>query len=508
MAFLLWAAISVFALAFALPARTGIPSYPARSTKPPIVLLVLDELPLASLMTLRGEIDHRLFPNFARLANDSTWFRNATAVAAFTKDAIPSLLTGLHRPRPSSDSLFTIAGKEYEIVTDERIGRFCPKEACHIRRSDGRPPGVGASARFGTSVRGQNFASFLDLIERASNPRLHYLHLVMPHSPWRYLPTGQVYRQIEPLPGENDPSGPGRGWGKNAWLVTQAYQRHLLQVRLADRLLGALLDRLRAVGIYDATLLGVVADHGMAFKPGAPKRLATQKTVGEIAPIPMFLKLPGQRAPTVTDAPVELIDLVPTIADFLDASSTDRLDGKSVLVPDTAEGERQLNGAEIKVDGSQKFIAVARKYRRFENMEESVDLFGVAPRALKVMLDQPLSAFEKGPPIRGSSAIVSDEELITNSSSDASLLPALLRARLEGFSSRASAKVAVALDKKVLAVTKTFRQDGGLRFYCMLPRRAFRKPPHELDLFAVTSEHRLRRLHVREAVELELDYPR
>ena len=36
-----------------------------------VVMVVFDELPVASLMNERGEIDEGLFPNFARLQQDS-----------------------------------------------------------------------------------------------------------------------------------------------------------------------------------------------------------------------------------------------------------------------------------------------------------------------------------------------------------------------------------------------------------------------------------------------------
>ena len=53
----------------------------------PIVFVVLDELPVAALMTPDGSIDRTRFPGFARLAESSTWYRNATSISPFTDDA-------------------------------------------------------------------------------------------------------------------------------------------------------------------------------------------------------------------------------------------------------------------------------------------------------------------------------------------------------------------------------------------------------------------------------------
>ena len=50
-----------------------------------------------------------------------------------------------------------------------------------------------------------------------------------------------------------------------------------------DTLVGRLLDRLQATGLYDPAVLVVTADHGASFLPGEPYRLATSATVADIA---------------------------------------------------------------------------------------------------------------------------------------------------------------------------------------------------------------------------------
>ena len=59
-----------------------------------IVMLVLDELPIASLVDGNDRIQRGRFPNFAALADTSHWFRNATTVAVSTTYSIPTLLWG------------------------------------------------------------------------------------------------------------------------------------------------------------------------------------------------------------------------------------------------------------------------------------------------------------------------------------------------------------------------------------------------------------------------------
>jgi hypothetical protein len=103
---------------------------------PDIVLLVFDEFPVISLMTTDGTINEERFPNFARLAREGTWFRNATSVSPWTPESVPSVLTGLmpHDGAPTStdypSSLFTLLGTEYEMDVHEEITDLCPPSIC------------------------------------------------------------------------------------------------------------------------------------------------------------------------------------------------------------------------------------------------------------------------------------------------------------------------------------------------------------------------------------------
>ncbi|MBK8293979.1 MAG: hypothetical protein IPK93_04055 [Solirubrobacterales bacterium] len=70
----------------------------------PVVMVILDEFPIASLMNDEEKIDGTRFPNFASLASDSTWYKNATAAAAYTPLAVPSILGGESPDRTSCRS--------------------------------------------------------------------------------------------------------------------------------------------------------------------------------------------------------------------------------------------------------------------------------------------------------------------------------------------------------------------------------------------------------------------
>ena len=59
-----------------------------------LVMLVLDEFAMSSLLDGEGRVDAELYPNFARLAGDATFYRNYTTVAPYTGLAVPTIVTG------------------------------------------------------------------------------------------------------------------------------------------------------------------------------------------------------------------------------------------------------------------------------------------------------------------------------------------------------------------------------------------------------------------------------
>ena len=131
----------------------------------------------------------------------------------------------------------------------------------------------------------------------------------MPHEPWIYLPSGRQSRPagndpvegINKLPGFDDPD-----------LSVHNHLRHLLQVGYADHQIGELLARLRRTGLLRARRsIIVTADHGYSFQVGVrSRRLLSERNVEEIAPVPFFVKAPGQTEGRVDQGLVRNIDVV------------------------------------------------------------------------------------------------------------------------------------------------------------------------------------------------------
>ena len=107
----------------------------------PVVFLLFDELPTITLEDENGNIDARRFPNFARLAQSSLWFRNMTTVSSNTTTAVPALLTGKLPAKGSlpvfqdhPNNLFTLLGRRYRMHVVETQTQLCPSRLCKRRR--------------------------------------------------------------------------------------------------------------------------------------------------------------------------------------------------------------------------------------------------------------------------------------------------------------------------------------------------------------------------------------
>src|SRR4051812_25506309 len=307
--------------------------------RPPVVLVVFDEFPADDLLRPDGSIDAERFPNFARLASISTWFPNATTVYDSTFGAVPSILDGrLPRPHTATDvrshkpSIFHVLDRlGYDVFKVESASAVCPPSICPGART--RRPGV--LARLAGAGRPPRFHKWLGAIRKRRQPAFYFHHALMPHEPWIYLPSGHQSRPAgeDPIPDLNHDVG-----FDDPDLSKQDHLRHLLQAGYTDRLVGQLLERLKRTGLLERALGGVTADHGYSFRIGVQsRRLISDDNVEEIAPVPLFVKAPGQMERRVDRSAVRNIDMLATIAGLLGTRVFYDQDGRSAFSPEVRE---------------------------------------------------------------------------------------------------------------------------------------------------------------------------
>jgi hypothetical protein len=78
-----------------IPTLSSVPSTP-------VIFIVFDELPSTLLMDQNREIHQAFFPNFAKLAGSSIWYRNTVTVSTATPESVPAILTGCYPKQGAS----------------------------------------------------------------------------------------------------------------------------------------------------------------------------------------------------------------------------------------------------------------------------------------------------------------------------------------------------------------------------------------------------------------------
>ncbi len=177
--------------------------------------------------------------------------------------------------------------------------------------------------------RFQQFAEFVSAIKPQPQPTLHYLHILLPHVLYNYLPSGKLYSRDRDLAGLSEHSK--AQWGNDTWAIAQNYQRYLLQVKFVDNLFGQLLAHLRQVGLYDRSLIIITSDHGVNFRAGGFHRQMTDTNHVDIALVPFFIKAPHQQKALLIESSVETTDILPTVAELLGVTLPWPTDGQSAL---------------------------------------------------------------------------------------------------------------------------------------------------------------------------------
>jgi hypothetical protein len=372
-----------------------------KSHRPPVVMVVFDEFSLVSLLNEHQTIDSLRFPNISLLAQNTTWFRNATTVSTQTEYAVPAILSG-RRPLPGSvllptlhdypDNVFTLLGPHYQMQVYESQTSLCPPQYAgtlqplkpfrariesmasdlgviyrkivlpddltrslpsveHTWGKFSSRDSVGYSRDNSTKsisngaklIREMDYNrrilwdNFLSALQPSAGNAFYFLHILLPHYEWEYTPSGKSYL----LKSAGIPPIPGlkgEDWGDDSWAVLQAQQRYLLQVRALDGMVGELVRKLKDEGLYDSSLLIITADHGVSFVPNDSRRFLTASNYPDILPVPLFIKTPFEHSGSVNDRNAETIDILPTIAAVTGLPLPRPLDGSCLF--DTSLSER------------------------------------------------------------------------------------------------------------------------------------------------------------------------
>ena len=323
-----------------------------------VFLVVLDEFPLYALLGPDGRINAERFPGFAELAAGSTWYRNNVAVSNFTHQAVPAVLSSAEPVRNGGPFLYSYPHNIFTLYRDamkvggtEPVTTLCPPHVCGGASEVGKgfsvarfrtflkdalivygqrvlPPGLRThlpavdqgwggfaavrdrfKAEMGNKVfrQQQAVSKAADRLIAAKTPMIEVVHALMPHAPWRLTPD----ERVAPLSKEIGTINPEDEDG-----VRDTYQTFLNQVAATDGVIKRVIDKLRASGKWDSTMVVLTADHGISFLPTMPQRhtdFADMDQAEDIYRVPTFIKYPGQTTGAVSDCAMSNLDILPTI---------------------------------------------------------------------------------------------------------------------------------------------------------------------------------------------------
>jgi arylsulfatase A-like enzyme len=311
-------------------------------------------------------------PQLDRLAASGARFTQALANATWTLPSISTLFTSLY---PSAHGMHSYSMERQRArplpPTALTLARFL---AVHGYRTAGFSDGGWVSRDFGLDAGFEHWEEgtfgIKDLMDKAlgwiavdRRPFLVYLHAYTAHIPFHPPPAFREKFGIA----EDDYLGRDYSWGDlqeravsggiSEGELSRIVRQYDAAIAYVDEQIGRLAEGLRAREIDRKTLMVVFADHGEQFlehgqilhgqfnnQTGPNRRTCYDETIR----IPLILAGPGVAAGSVAEEQISLIDLLPTLADYLGFRLPEgAVQGKSFL--DRGKGgwaliEDNLNG--------------------------------------------------------------------------------------------------------------------------------------------------------------------
>ena len=513
----------------------------ATGAQAPVVLVVFDEWSVISILDGEGGIDRQRLPNLARLADRATWYPNATAASNMTNHAVPAVLTGLRPEReqlPIAEdhpiNLFTLLATSHELFALEPVTSLCPSQLNRFEQqhpsfagrfglllSDLRfvwlsltlpepwagrlPPldrtwsgfGLDGSQTALTSSERQlarshphrrndervaDFRRFVDSLEPpGARPGLYFAHVLLPHGPWEYLPSGRRY-------GRSRSYGLHDGiWTADPWTVRNHEKRYLLQVQFVDRLIGELMTRLESLNLFDRSLIAITADHGASFQPGKPLRLPSPDPSGDqlldLVSVPLIIKAPLQYQAKIDDSEFSLVDLMPKMLELAGAGAGALAHRTPTSIEPLLFGEHAA-GLEIPADRSpwrRARVAAQTEFLDKANNPATIgtlrDLHGRAVAELPLRNGEVRARFD----LPGAWDDVDK---------DAMFVPAIVQATLTTPVDKTNRSVVVAANGIVADSVHPYTDSRGRsRISALLPDDLLRQGRNQIDLFLVSDRN-------------------
>jgi hypothetical protein len=240
----------------------------------------------------------------------------------------------------------------------------------------------------------------------------------------------------------------------------------VMQVGLADKMIGQLVARLKQVGLYDKALIVITADNGESFlHVGHDRHVADEETFTDIASTPLLIKLPDSHSGGYDDRHVRTFDVVPTIADAAGLTMPWKIEGQSILgggdpAPVEVYREQGMKGkvfrTSLKEYEKARLEALRRKTLLFNQ-----GLYGIGPRP--DLIGRSVTALA-GTLVPAAATLHPELSAALEAvDTKSSFVPANLAGQLSGVPT--GTPLALALNGKVAAVGWSAQLEGDKRVY-------------------------------------------
>ncbi|HWP93815.1 MAG TPA: sulfatase [Thermodesulfobacteriota bacterium] len=324
---------------------------------PNVMILLIDCL-RADHLSLYG-YNRKTTPNIDELSKDAVVFTQAISQSTWTQTSMASLFTSLYPYQHGVDKIEEANGSIVSGVLNEQETTLAEvlfqngfltmawTKGNHMKSATGFAQGfVKYDDNLGLIEEvNKEFTEWLSLAGSNSN-FFAYLHYNDLHDPYRPKPPYDtmygIYSDVYSGIDFSNTSGFRKkilqGITKKDVDQLMAYYDGLLTY--IDHRIGVLLDELKMAGLYDDTIIIVTADHGDGFMEHG--YLGHSKApYEELIRVPLIIKFPNsQYGGEVVKSQVRLIDVMPTILDYLGIRVGHSLAGFSLLSFLSADGKK------------------------------------------------------------------------------------------------------------------------------------------------------------------------
>ena len=208
----------------------------------------------------------------------------------------------------------------------------------------------------------------------------------------------------------------------------------------------------------------------------------------DVAFVPMFVKLPGQKRGRVVDGFAQTIDVLPTIADAVNAKLPWRVDGRSLL------GRRLSKDGEVTVPESSGTpltvpLSTLLAERRLA-LNQQIATFGTGPIGRVYRIGPHRELLQKQ--VSGLSVQEDQDARVELDSPDlfqsvdrrSDVVPVYVTGKIRG-GTGSDEELAVAVNGVVAATTRSYEDQGDERFAALVPEDSLRSGQNDVRVYAL-----------------------